>query len=349
MEDNGYINHMIWHSVSHTVEMHEYLEVKSKIYQLDFIEYLQDYLSTLLRLSFDRSPERLKMLSEKYPEKADYLDLYYPVKLNATLTIGQKCFSSTDAESFREALYEELPDAEGFIVDLTCSGRLHELFEDELIEEDNDEDNEVDNEEDIEDDNEQTDMVYIYDVWTGAGMLDTLESYKRKNAFTYKVFVFYPDSGEFLYHKILDGKDIDVLASGTEDIIDQTFSHDWWSEQLELWVAFDLEKYPDKLEQLKNIVRNSIPENQIGYCEEVWEDENEDYCNPTLLCNGIQFDCKSLREVQDFLDKINAVLLPIKDEIIDAGGDGTWEVREDFAVATWCWTDEGFKVKGLKY
>ena len=40
---------------------------------------------------------------------------------------------------------------------------------------------------------------------------------------------------------------------------------------------------------------------------------------------------------------------PIKYEIYDAGGSGTWEVREDFAVATWVWTDEGFKVKGLKY
>ena len=43
------------------------------------------------------------------------------------------------------------------------------------------------------------------------------------------------------------------------------------------------------------------------------------------------------------------IIVPIKEEIIDAGGDGTWEVREDFAVATWDWTDEGFKVKGLNF
>lgn len=343
MENNDDLMQQIWHRISHTVDMHEYLEVKCKLYPFDLIKFLQDYLSTLLRLSIERSPERLRQLNETDPELADdpYDEKYDSVTLNATLTVGQKCFSSTDAEGFREALYEELPDAEGFIVDLTCSGRLHELYEEEFIEEDNEESN--------EEGDEQTDMISIYDVWTGAGMLDTLESYKRKNPFTYKLFVFYPDSGDFLYHKILDGKDIDVLASGTVDIIDQTLSHDWWSEQLHLWAAFDISKYPDKLEQLHNIVRSSIPENQVGYCEEVWEDEDEDYCNPTLLCNGIQFDCKSLREVQDFLDKINAVLLPIKNEIYDAGGDGTWEVREEFAVATWVWTDEGFKVKGLKY
>ena len=333
MNNNDELMQNIMHRISYVVEMHEYLEVNSKPSQSDLIEYLQEYLTIMLRLSIKKSSENLKLLSEKYPEIEDSYDMYEPVTLNATLTVGQKCFSSTDTESFLKALFEELPNAEEFSVDLTCKGRLSELFVDEEHEEEY----------------EGTDMIGIDDIWTGAGMLDALEEYKSKNAFTYKLFVFYPNSGDFLYAKILDGKDIDVLASGKEDIIDQTCSHDWWSEQLHLWATFDISKYPDKLEQLHNIVRSSIPENQVGYCEEVWEDEDEDVCNPTLLCNGIQFDCKSLREVQDFLDKINAVLLPIKDEIYDAGGDGTWEVREEFAVATWGWTDEGFKVKGLKY
>ena len=333
MENNDDLMQKIWHSASYVVEMHERLEVKCKPSQADLIEYLQEYLSTMLRLSIKKSSENLKLLSEKYPEIEDSYDIYEPVTLNASLTVGQKCFSSTDAESFRMALYEELPDAEGFSVDLTCKGRLSELFVDE----------------DNEDEYERTDMIGIDDIWTGAGMLDSLEEYKSRNAFTYKIFVFYPNSSEFLYAKILDGKDIDVVASGTEDIIDQTLSHDWWSEQLNLWAVFDTDKYPDKLEQLYNIVRSSIPENQVGYCESVWKNGEEYFYDPYLLCHSIQFDCKSLREVQDFLDKLNAVLLPIKDEISDAGGNGTWEVREEFAVATWNWTDEGFKVKGLKY
>ena len=49
-----------------------------------------------------------------------------------------------------------------------------------------------------------------------------------------------------------------------------------------------------------------------------------------------------------FLDKLNKVLLPIKDEV-NAGGEGTWEVKNEFAVATWEWTDQGFKVKGCLY
>ena len=329
-------NDSLWHKDAHflgnDVRMHEYFEVKCKPNQYELIEYLQDYLSTLLRLSIECSPERLRQLNENDPELVDdpYDEKYDSVTLNATLTVGEKCFSSTDAESFREALYKELPNAEGFIVDLTCEGLLCELFDDE-------------------EGNEQTDKVCIDDVWDGAGMLDTLDEYKHRNAFTYKLFIFNPDFSGFMYEKILDGEDIDVLASGTEDIIDQTFSHEWWSENLNLWADFDIDEYSDILEQLYNIVRSSIPEDQLRYCEGKWEEDGDLFYEPTVLCNSIQWNCKSLREVQDFLDKINAVLLPIKDEIFDAGGEGTWEVREEFAVATWGWTEEGFKVKGLKY
>lgn len=332
-------NDSLWHKEAHflgnNVDMHEYLEVKCKPNQFELIEYLQDYLSTLLRLSIERSPERLRQLNENDPELADdpFDEKYDSVTLKATLTVGEKCFSSTDAESFREALYKELPDAEGFIVDLTCKGILCELFDDELNEEGND----------------QKDMVSIDDIWTGVGMLDTLDEYKRRNAFTYKLFIFNPDVSGFMYEKILDGEDIDVLASGTEDIIDQTFSREWWSENLNLWADFDVDEYSDILEQLYNIVRSSIPEDQLRYCEGKWEEDGELFYEPTVLCNSIQWNCKSLREVQDFLDKLNAVLLPIKDEISDAGGNGTWEVREEFAVATWVWTDEGFKIKGIQY
>ena len=294
------------------VEMHEYLCFEHKPKYRELVEYIQSYLTL--------------------PSNAED-ELANPVMLNAKLIIGENTYASSDIESFLKAISEELPKADGFVIDCNCNGVLREFFNDEPD----------------ENGKGRINMIRKDAVWKGSGLLDQLEQFKRRENFVYKLFMFYPDSGEFNYVKILDGKDIDVLALGTEDIIDQTFSHDWWSENLNLWADFDIDEYSDILEQLYNIVRSSIPENQIGYCEEVWEDENEDYCNPTLLCNGIQFDCKSLREVQDFLDKLNAVLLPIKDEIIDAGGDGTWEVREDFAVATWGWTEEGFKVKGLKY
>ncbi len=303
------------------VEMHEYLCFEYKPKYRELVEYIQSYLTLLSRLSVERSPDKAED------------ELATPVTLDAKLIIGEITYTSSDIEMFLKAISEELPKADGFVIDCNCNGVLREFFNDEPD----------------ENGKGRINMIRKDAVWKGSGLLDQLEQFKRRENFVYKLFMFYPDSGVFNYVKILDGKDIDVLASCTEDIIDKTFSHNWWSENLNLWADFDISKYPDKLEQLQNIVRCSIPESQVGYCESIWEDEDEDVCEPTRFCCGIQWDCKSLREVQTFLDKLNAVLLSIKDEIIDAGGDGTWEVREDFAVATWDWTDEGFKIKGIQY
>lgn len=322
IEQNDY--DWLKYGIEGKVEMHEYLCFEHKPKYRELVEYIQSYLTYLTRRSGEYSPDKVE-------ENA----LSVPVTLDAKLIIGERTYSSIDYESFIKAISEELPKADGFVIDCKCNGVLREFFHDEP-----DEDGEG-----------RINMIRKDAIWTGAGLYDKLQQFKRREKFVYKLFVFYPDSGEFKYEKIMDGKDIDVLASGTEDIVDQTCSHDWWSEQLNLWVVFDPVKYSDILEQLHNIVRSSIPEDQVGDCENTWEEEveDEDDCELHYLCHGIQFDCRSLREVQNFLDKINAILLPIKDEISDAGGDGTWEVREDFAVATWDWTDEGFKVRGLNY
>jgi len=312
MKDYDWFNY----SIEGIVEMHEYLEFRYKPKQSALIEYLQDYLLTLLRFSVDRSPE-----------KAEELELLYPVTLDAKLVIENEVFSSDDIENYCNAIIEKLPKANGFIIDLTCNGVLREYFNDDL-----DTDGEA-----------RINMIRKDAVWTGAGMLDTLEQYKRRNAFEYKLSVFYPDSGELKYEKIHNGKEIDVLSICTDMIVNQTFDDEWWSGALNLCAEFDFEKYPDKFLELQDVVRNNIPASEVPYCEDIWNDG--DY---HVLCNGIQWNCHSLREVQDFLDKINAILLPIKDEV-DADCDGTWEIRNKFAVATWEWTEEGFKVKGVQF
>ena len=304
------------YSIESNVEMHEYLEFKYRPKQLELIEYLQSYLSTLLRLSVERSPE-----------KAEEIELSYPVTLDAKLIIGQKQYSSQNTEDFVLALAEELPKAEGFTIDLVCNGVLRELFNDELDEEGNG----------------RLNMIRKDAVWTGTGMFDTLEAYKRRNAFTYKLAVFYPDSGEFKYEKILNGKEIDVLDNCTPKILEKAVSQEWWSYNLDLWAEFDVEKYANKLSELRNIVRANIPQSEVRYCEGSWADGESH-----ILCSSIQWNTHNLNDVQHFLDKINIVLLPIKDEV-EAGGEGTWEIKDDFAVATWDWTDEGFKVKGICY
>lgn len=303
------------YSVESNVEMHEYLEFKRRPKQQDLTEYLQRYLSTLLRLSTERSPE-----------KAEELELSHPVTLDAKLIFGQKQYSSKDKDSFALALKKELPEADGFTIDLFCTGVLREFY----------------NEED-EEGNHRFNMIRKDAAWKGAGMLDTLEAYKRRNAFTYKLAAYFPDSGEFMYEKIVDGKEIDVLDSCDPSILEKAVSRDWWSLSLILWAKFDFEKYADKLNALHDIVRENIPQSEVEFCEETWAEGD-----PHILCNGIQWENVDLNEVQRFLDKINAVLLPIKDEV-EAGGEGTWGIIDEFKVATWDWTDEGFKVIGTCY
>lgn len=303
------------YSVQGNVEMHEYLEMGHKP-RPDLTEDIQNYLLTLVRLSVERSPE-----------KAEEKELAYPVTLNAIITIGGISYSSKDPEHFAEAIIHELPGADGYMVDCYCNGVLREFFNDEQD----------------ENDNGRINMIRKDAAWTGVGLLDILEGYKRRCSFTYKLAIFYPDSGEFKYEKILNGKDIDVLALGTEEIINREFMEEWYSYNLDLWAEFDYDKHHDKLLELQEIVRTSIPASEIKYCVRGWEDGDLH-----ILCNSIQWNCQKLSEVQAFLDRLNEVLLPIKDEI-DAGGMGTWEIKPEFAVATWDWTEEGFKITGCCY
>lgn len=312
VDDHDLLDHVI----EGNVEMHEYLAFKFRPKQTALLEYIQKYILTLARLSVERSPER-----------AEELKLSDPVTLDAEITIGDSVYKPADIDAFCRAVIEELPKANGFSVDLTCNGVLREFFCDE----------------DAEDGSGRINLIRKDSVWTGVGMLDTLEMYKRRNAFEYKLSVFYPDRGEYKCEKILDGKEIDVLSTGSEAIIDLTVDEEWWSWNLSLYADFDAEKYHDELLKLQDIVRTSIPGSEIPYCEEAWADGDSH-----ILCNGIQWNCRSLREVQDFLDKINAVLLPLKDEVT-ADCDGTWEVRGRFAVATWKWTEDGFKILGTEY
>ena len=312
MEDYDFLRY----TLEGNVEMHEFLEFKHTPKQKELIEYLQKYIITLHTLSIERSPEN-----------AEKLDIAYPVIFDAKLFLDGTVYSSADAELFFAALTEKLPTSKSIVIDCVCNGALREFFNDELD----------------ADGSGNLNMIRKDSVWNGAGMLDMLQAYKRRNTFTYKLAVFYPDSGQFKHEKILNGRELDVIGMGTPNIIEKEFREDWWSWSLSLWADFDFVKYHAELCALQEIVRRMDPESELPYCESVWEDE--DY---SILCSGIQWICHSLKEVQAFLDEINKVLLPIKDEI-DAGGEGIWEVRNEFAVATWDWTDEGFKVIGNCY
>jgi len=297
-------------------EMHERLEFYYKPKQTALIESLGMYLLHLLCLSIK--------CSQRKEAQNDFYDT-----LDARLVIDGLTYSFNDKDAFIEAVVEKLPKANGFIIDVSYPGISIKYLDGKL--------NECGD--------SKLDMLIKDTDWTGLGMLELLQQYKRRNPFEYKLSAFLPGCGEFEHVKISKGRDIDVMSACTysEDLLDKDIDGVWWSYSLDLGVEFDFEKHRDVLLKLQDIVRGSIPEDEIKYCEEVWEDGEVN-----LLCAGNQWCCSRMREVQDFLDKVNEVLLPIKDEV-SASTNGSWEARNDFAVATWVWTDEGFKVIGTYF
>lgn len=301
-------------SLEGNIEMHEYLKFSSKPMQSGVIPYLQRYFCNLLQLSLERSVESNP-------------DLYSPVELDVLLTLnGGESYHSSAPENFKKALFELLPEADGFTIDCKCTGIVREYFIGTDV-----------------DENETYNMVEKDPWWTGAGMFDKLESFKRLDRFEYKLSMFYPDKGSFRYEKILNGKSIDPMDHLSRDIVSQRFDGGWWGYNLDLCAEFDFEKHRDILYQLQDVVRNNLPEEEVPYCEGAWEDGDLH-----ILCCSVGWSPECLEEVQVFLDKINEILLPIKDEI-SAAGEGTWTNSDAFAVATWTWTEDGFRVMGTLY
>lgn len=85
-------------------------------------------------------------------------------------------------------------------------------------------------------------------------------------------------------------------------------------------------------------------EDQLEQCEQEWENGELGY-----LVSSIGWYPKKMRIIQDFLDEINEILEPIKSEC-NCGCVGSWYITEaPFSIATWSWTDDGFKILGVSY
>lgn len=175
---------------------------------------------------------------------------------------------------------------------------------------------------------------------------DEIAEIGKKENFTYKIHEFLYNHGEGTIRKFENGEWVDLEDEYSSDILDKDFGTEWHSWNLDLDVNFDFDKYPEILEALHNCVRENIPADEVKYCEDGWKDGDVG-----ILCYSISWDPVKLRDVQDFLDKINEILKPIMNE---CEGDGLefsskWYIQEaNMAVAWWHWTDEGFKIIGVE-
>lgn len=302
------------YSISGDIVMHEHLCFEHMPKQKAVTEYVTKYLENFVRLTIEHS-------SGSNP------DISHPVVFRCTLSLaGGETYSTDATDDFLDAITNKLPIANGFIIDITCKGIVRELFT--LFDEDG-----------IGDVN----LLEKDALWNGAGMLDQMEYYKRRERFIYKLAIFYPNSGEYKYEKIANGRTVDIDALMTPDFALNITPNAWSVDSLDLIANFDFEEHSDILNKLHNIVRESVPKSQLAFCEDGWEDGD-----PGLLLNSICWNTYTFEEIQQFLDDINSVLNPIADTV-DAESYGYWENPSMFALAKCRWTGTKFELVGTFY
>lgn len=313
------------------IEMHEYLRFERVIDIPGLADAIGGYYTALL----------LRASSTMFGS-IDQL------KLRMTLTVGDETYTADCPAPLLRAL-DKLSETDGFTADLTCKGICGYFHLSSKEERDDGCVSLPNGQWDVDMLSEDCECEYGVGLpnyfWDGTGLFDTLEEIGDAAAFTYKLSGFYPNSGEFIFARIVDGvaeTTEELLAHATTDILSVEAEGDqWWSVSVRLHADFDADAHPGVREQLHEVVRAFLPEDQYEYCEEGWEEERED-----ILVFDANWEVRSLRLVQDFLDALNRILLPIKDDV-DAVGEEVWELRSRFGLATWNWYEDGFHVKGL--
>ncbi len=252
----------------------------------------------------------MKTIKYQYGES----DHQYELKFNAIMTTyGKHARTTSGLFEFMDCLMHDISDADGFKIESYYEGPG---FAGKI-------DNEVE-----------------FPFFCSCKFDETDEG---KNVI-YKCFRFLYNHGEGSCMKFDRGQWLaleDQNISGA--VLDKDFGQNWWSWNIDLYLVFDFEKHPEILQSLQNIVRKYIPADQLEYCEDSWD--GEEY---QILVNSISWDPVKLRVVQDFLDEINAVIEPIKNE---CNGDtsGEWYITQDpMATAQWRWNQDHFEIIGGK-
>lgn len=122
---------------------------------------------------------------------------------------------------------------------------------------------------------------------------------------------------------------------------------DWEEHDTCMWVLVDEEKHPGVMEQLYAIMEKHLPAQAAESAKEgrEWDAPN----GRDILCACSYLEPQDILELQPLLDELNAVLLPIKEDIVYATTEGYWLNMDDFQIATWVWTEEGFQIWSMTY
>ena len=292
---------------------HEYIEFKKRPLYPIVIDTIIKYINFLVRIA-----------NRECDTEMGTYDGSNRVELEITID-SSKYFLNND--NFSDTVIRKLLFANSFSIDIRFTGVLREFF---IVSNDKG--------------NEAINLVERDPIWKGAGLYDKMLSFKRREKFVYKLAILYLDSGEEAYYKIENSKECEILDSHDETLISKVFSDDCWtSEDLNLAVYFDFEKYPQILEKLRKALEDFLPDYAEDMRDNFWDyDENQ------VICADLALKTDTLGDIQDFIDNINKIIEPIKDEV-DCGADGYLRLCKNFGLATWEWTYDGFKIKATMY
>ncbi|MEE1321773.1 MAG: DUF4145 domain-containing protein [Acutalibacteraceae bacterium] len=254
----------------------------------------------------------LEALKRQFEEKDGEDDS--EIRYEATITLyGEQEKTTSDLVEFMYCLLYDLPEADGFKIESSYYGPgFAGKVDDEIL-------------------------VPFYRTCN----FDKTEEGKNIN---YKCFEFLGVSGETSCEKFENGKWVDLNAQMNPEILDKGEPNTlWWNWGSELIVEFDYDKYSQIREALLNAVRKHLPEDMVELVE-----KDSKYEDIALLIVDCQWGVEKLRTIQNFLDEINQIIEPIKDEC-ECSAEGEWYLPCGVdGVATWKWTEDGFKIVGTE-
>lgn len=180
-------------------------------------------------------------------------------------------------------------------------------------------------------------------LWTGYGMLDKLESLKRREPLMrYTALIDFLDGpDDYGFYTITYGETIDLLRICSSDITVVNTYNDWDGDLISFHLDFDFEEHRDIVNQLHDLIMDFIvDEDELEELTDYWEDGDEG-----VLFNSTHIVVRSMEDMQSLLDKVNIIVAPIMNSL-KWRTSGYFTNFEEFGIAHITKGENGFRMIG---
>lgn len=237
-------------------------------------------------------------------------ELYFDGKLTIK---GKNAYTTEDLDEFIKGVLYDIPNAEGFEIISNYSGpSVSPWFN-----------------------VNKSSRLSPSDIETE--FYDELEEVGRKEDISYVGYEFLYNHEEACLRSYKNGEWEEIKPKYSNEILDRD-DFSWYTWEMSLSIDFDVAKYPDVLEKMHEATKKHLDPIELDIQEKMWEED------PGLLMLGAQWCPKCMREIQTYLDTLNSIIAPIKNEC-SCGAEGHWySTRGPFGYATLVSDEKGFKV-----